>query len=576
MTRRTRTLLVCVLSALVLRVVYGLEMRGDALLSLDRLDQTDMAYYDGWGRAIAAGDWRSSSVGAPMHDWQRDVAERYLAEHPGRREALAREAGVSIDAFDADAALWAQWTPVHQFYQDPLYPYALAAVYWSVGHHTAVVYALQMAAGIGAVVFVVLVTRRYFGDAEAAVAGALAVLSPVLLYYDLVLLRESFIACTAICLVWLCGEAIARRDVRWFGAAGAACGVAILLKASFALFALLFLTGLVVTLWRERSILSRYAVAFAVGLFVALIPLAVRNLSLGVPAWALASTGPLTFATGNDVASLAAAGFTIDRDRLGDELAAGDGRMLPTVRATLAFHSPSSFASMIWRKWSETWHWYEIPNNENFYYARVRAPVLAWMPATFFVLSPLVLVGVVLAWPYRAQAWPLFAMIATTGSMLMVFFVLGRFRAEMLTSVLPIAALPVVAIGRAFSARRFARVAVLAGAILAIGLWTGRDRGPDEALIQSEDWLTPYYVTYKAEVQDATARGDQAGVANALLGFFRSAPTLEQVGEQGDPGLAASLALLHEDCARALDATGRHAEAMQQVSTANDLRRLTR
>ena len=34
---------------------------------------------------------------------------------------------------------------------------------------------------------------------------------------------------------------------------------------------------------------------------------------------------------------------------------------------------------MLWRKWDRTWHWFEIPNNENFYYYRLHATILACM-----------------------------------------------------------------------------------------------------------------------------------------------------------------------------------------------------
>ena len=90
-------------------------------LELHRWDQTDMHYYDAWGRKIASGDWLSTSVGVPMHGWHHRVAESYFAGHPDVRAALIERATAQGGDTGAEA-LWSRSTGGPQFYQDPPLP----------------------------------------------------------------------------------------------------------------------------------------------------------------------------------------------------------------------------------------------------------------------------------------------------------------------------------------------------------------------------------------------------------------------------------------------------------------------
>src|SRR5262249_22950006 len=147
--------------------------------------QSDMNYFDVWGRKVARGDWLSASVSVPMHDWQRAVSHQYLADHPEIRTALVQQAKESGAGADADLLLWSRWMGGHQFYQDPLYPYLIGLTYRVFGEDVRVVFAWQMALGAMSVVLIWLIAWRFFGPAVGVCAGALAVLCAPLIYYDL-------------------------------------------------------------------------------------------------------------------------------------------------------------------------------------------------------------------------------------------------------------------------------------------------------------------------------------------------------------------------------------------------------
>src|SRR5262249_51829094 len=129
------------------RIAYFLQLNRDPAIELPPFVQSDMNYFDVWGRKVARGDWLSASVSVPMHDWQRAVSHQYLADHPEIRTALVQQAKESGAAADADLLLWSRWMGGHQFYQDPLYPYLIGLTYRVFGEDVPVVFAWLRAVG---------------------------------------------------------------------------------------------------------------------------------------------------------------------------------------------------------------------------------------------------------------------------------------------------------------------------------------------------------------------------------------------------------------------------------------------
>lgn len=561
-----------VAASIAIRLVYFLQSNTTPFIQMQRWRQTDMHYYDAWARQIASGDWLSASVREPMHRWHREVADRYFREHPDAKPLLDQEAARTGHGVDAEEVLWSRWMRAPQFYQDPLYAYLIAFSYTVARADVRVIFAWQLTLGVLTNVLVWLLARRFFGDAVAACAGALAVLCGPLLFYELLLLRDSTIVFTGLGIVWLLDRALTRGGWAWPGVLGFALGAACLLKSTFVLLAGVIVLLLLVRARRGEPVSILRAVAAVAGLTIAAAPAAARNVALGVPPVALASSGPMTFVTSNDVRSRPDVGFGIDHSALVAFLGQTDGRWRSAIAGTLASHTPGSYVALVWRKFDRLWHWFEIPNNESFYYLRMQAPVLSWLPVTFWLCAPLALVGLVLGTARWRQAWPLYLLAAVSASPLILFYVLGRFRIAFLAACLPFAALTLVEGVRALRARRYGRGIAIAAAVLVAAAWTGRPLAADQRLIRTADWLLPWSVTYESQVYGALDAKNPAGAATAYLEFFRKyEPTDEQIMASDDPQLSPELADMHNECAQILRLSGQPALAAQQLERARRL-----
>jgi 4-amino-4-deoxy-L-arabinose transferase-like glycosyltransferase len=557
---------VLVAASIALRVIYYGQVNGTPFLHMERWAQTDMHYYDGWARQIAAGDWLSSSVPMPMHRWHHEVAQAYFAQHADVRAGLERESR------DPDAAIWAQWMRSPRFYQDPLYPYLVAVLYRFTGSDVRGVLILQLAAGVLTTLLIWSLARSHFGDAAGAWAGVLAVLCAPLMFYELLLLRDSLIACAGVAIVWLADRALDQGRRRWFAATGAALGLAYLLKSSFLMLGAFVVVIALLALRRSRRSVLIPAVALCAGLAVALAPLVARNVLVGVPPLSLATSGPLTFVSANDADALPDVGFGIDVPRLTRFLGDTDGSWRAAVVSVAARHTARTYAAMLWRKWDRAWHWFEIPNNEDLYYFRLQAPVLAWMPVTFWIVAPLALVGLALAAARAQKPWTLFALVVSSVTTLVAFYVLGRFRVMLVAAALPFAGLTCAELAAALRQRRLGHVGGLAVAIVLLGLWTGRPLASDQQLIRTSDWILAWSVEYQDRVYGALDRKDPAVAGATYQEFFaRYEPTAAQILASGDPRLAPELADMHAECAQILRAAGRVEAAALEADAARRL-----
>ncbi|HYT77100.1 MAG TPA: glycosyltransferase family 39 protein [Vicinamibacterales bacterium] len=559
---------IIVATAVLIRVLYFMQLNATPLMETQHWAQSDMHYYDAWAKRIAAGDWLSKSTSVPMHRWHDEIAQLYLTSHPDTKQGLEQEARTT--GVEAKALLWSRWMHVPQFYQDPLYSYLVALTYRVTGADVRHVYAWQLALGALEDILIWLIARRCFGDLVAAIAAGLAVLCAPLLHYELLLLRDSSIVVAGLLLAYLTHRTFQSARPAMYGVLGFAAGLSCLLKSTFLLWAV----GIIVAVVLERRA-PRAIFAVAAGVILGLAPLAVRNVDVGVAPFSLASSGPLTFVSSNDANYPPDVGFGIQIPLLAAFLGDTDGGWREAARTVLASQSPATYTAMVWRKFDRAWHWYEIPNNENMYYTRRQAPVLAWLPVTFWLCAPLALVGLALATPRMRELWPLYLLVIVAAAPLVAFYVLGRFRIALIAATIPFAAFTIVEVVHRAATGRYTAAAVIVAASAGVMMWTGRPLADDQLLIRTADWISPYSAFYQMKVYEAGDAKHWAVAAAWYQEFFRKyEPSPTDIAASGNPTLAPELADMHRECAQLLQAAGDRVQANAQLVQADELLKL--
>jgi hypothetical protein len=568
----------CLAAVLVLaRVLYFVELSGSPHLVQHLWEESDMHFFDRWGRAVAGGDWLSRRVGHPLHSWHVEVAYMWLRAHP---EEAARLSASGAGGEQAAAALWNGWYGGATFHQEPLYAHLVGVTYRFLGPDVRYVFAWQLAVGVGTGLLVLLLARRAFGEVAGATAALFFALCSPLLYYELVLLRETLIVAAGLLVAAATLWALERRSFGAWLLTGVVSGLALLLKSSVALLLVGIGLGLLLALRRAPRALVRAASGFLIGTALALAPAVARNLAVGAPPLALSSVGPITFVNANAEDSRPERGFYVSRHAAAVMGATG-GRSVPAALAALRTHTgPASYERQLGAKLATAWHWYELPNNSNFYQYRAEAPVLR-LPVTFAVAGPLGLVGLVLAAPRWRSAWPLALLVATSLLTMLVFYPLSRFRAPMLAALLPFAAFAVAKTADLLASGRVRPALASLLALLGLAAWTGRPLPPTRSLLRGVDCYVPVEYVYRPALDRAARQGAWSAVATLGERALQGEPeAVRRIGDEQTPlndddrQCATVFAGLAERTADALDRLGRgeasrrHRERARVLATA--------
>ncbi|MHB8067500.1 MAG: glycosyltransferase family 39 protein [Desulfobaccales bacterium] len=568
-----------VLASLLVRAGYFLELNRGPGMWQYRWDQSDMNFFDTWARDLAGGDWLTDKPLHPVHQWQRLIAADYFRLYPEAAGALLEQGAPSPVPADPARLLWNHWYGGKAFHQEPLYPYLVALTYKAFGPEVRWVFGWQMLLGVGSNLLIYLIARRRFGLVAAAVAGALAVLCGPLLFYELSLLRETLITFMWLGLVCLTDLALARGDWRWWGLTGLGCGLGVLLKITFFPFFLGVLVILVLHYRAAPRVLVRTAAALAGGLVICLLPVLARNLAVGVPALTLQSVAAITFINANAAGFSPGEGFFVSKHAAAI-MAHTDGAFSPAVIETVKTHANLwSLLKMLGAKFAAVWHWYEVPNNQNFYYFRLHSRILRDLPVTFLILAPLSLVGLALAAGGRIPCWPLYLAVAVNLGFLLLADVFSRLRIPLVALLIPFAALTTVRLLDWLRTGRAARAAAAMAALVLLSLWTMRPLPEQRPLIRGVDYCVPYGAYYYPVAEKALTEGDWPRVVNILADSLRYEPEVVKemgvsraAGNEEETLLAGFFARVHQQYAQALLRAGQQDAALEEAERAAALR----
>jgi tetratricopeptide (TPR) repeat protein len=366
------------------------------------------------------------------------------------------------DARTYDA--WAQriaggdWFGSEVFYQAPLYPYFLGALYAIAGRDLLVVRLAQAAIGAAACVLLAQAAARLFSRTAGIVAGLFLALYAPAIFFD-GLIQKSVIDVFFVCLVlWLMSGIItaphASLRVTWVALGAAMGGLALTRENAMVLVPVILLWAMFrveepLLPRRERTAPPRRLEvgAFALGLAIVLAPVAARNYVVGGGLYLTTSQVGPNFYIGNNPKAdgtymslrFGRGAPEYERQDATDLAQLALGRTLSPAEVSgywtdraLGFitSQPGAWLALLARKFRLLWNADEMLDTESQEtYAEWSAPLRfgGWL-GHFGVLVPLAVLGAWLWWPDWRRLWVFHVMALSYAASVLVFYVFARYR----------------------------------------------------------------------------------------------------------------------------------------------------
>ncbi len=378
-----------------------------------------------------------------------------------------------------------EWIGRDVFYQAPLYPYFLGAIYRLIGHNLLAVRIIQATIGSMSCALLALSGQRFFSPKVGLVAGiGLAIYAPAIFFDGL--LQKSVLDVFFLSLsLWLISLLLDQRDDRriWL-ALGVAMGALSLTRENALVFIVVILAWCLVRLkpdtttvkrskakkeadvvsgfpptpkaparlaegpfGREGGSRTRNAAIFIAGLAIVLLPVAIRNYAVGGGFYLTTSQfGPNFFIGNNPNADGTYMSLRFGRGApeyerqdatelaehaTGRTLTPSDVSSYWTDRALdfITAH-PAQWVSLMGRKLLLLVNATEMLDTESQEsYAEWSWPLrLGGWFGHFGVLVPLAVLGMFLAWPERRRVAILYAMTGVYTASVLMFYVFARYR----------------------------------------------------------------------------------------------------------------------------------------------------
>ena len=487
---------------------------------------------------------------------------------------LQPEGGLDSEVYVrlARQAAAGDWLLGHEaYFVSPFYVYFLAVVFLFSGSSLLAAKIVQIVLGAAAVGLIFATAATWYGRRAAGVAGALAAVTGVLTFNEVLLLQSAVDPFLTALASYLVVRALVTDRLTRFATAGLALGVFVTNRPNVLAWAAVLVVLLAVVPLSRKSLLR--AAVLVAGLLVVLGPVAVRNRAVSGEWILVSSHGGLNFYIGNnadaDGTYHAVPGIAPDiagqvRDaRTVAETAAG--RPLRASEVSRYFYRrawdwivlrPGAALRLFLRKLAYCFNAVDLSLNYSYaYYRRDEATLLRVLVVGPWLLVPLGLVGLV-AVPRRTGAhgfWIWAAFVPVYAVSVAAFFVSGRYRLPLLVPLCVGAGAALVWLGEVARARRARPLLLAATALILLGggaNWNWRlDDGRSEERTQMIVRLVD---------------GGRFDEARAILEEARRA-------EPARSEIRQALARVHESEGVAASLAGRHAEGAADLERAVQL-----
>jgi tetratricopeptide (TPR) repeat protein len=388
------------------------------------------------------------------------------------------------------------WIGTEVFYQAPLYPYFMGVVYAVFGRDLLILRVIQALIGSASCALLGLAGARLFSKPVGTIAGlALALYAPAIFFDGLI--QKSVLDMFFVCLgLWLVSKVVSESatPATWI-ALGLAMGGLALTRENAVVFVAVIAVWIVVRSRTGTPPLGtpstvRTLGTFALGLAVVLLPVAIRNYSVGGGLYLTTSQfGSNLFIGNNPTADGTYASIRFGRgapeferidatevaqEAVGRTLTPSQvssywtGRVVDYITA-----QPVDWLQLSARKVLLLLNATEMLDTESQEsYAEWSWPLAlgAWV-GHFGVLVPLAVLGVIVTWPERRRLWVLHVMAVAYAASVVLFFVFARYRYPLVPFLLLFAAAGVLGVRdywRTSSLLRQAATAVAVGMAMVV------------------------------------------------------------------------------------------------------------
>lgn len=379
---------------------------------------------------------------------------------------------VDSQLFDALARKFAEGRPgptEDWFSHGVGYPLFLSLIYGGFAPSVLLAKGIQLLLGVGTAVATYFLARRTFGRAEGLIAGLIVALYAPLIFLEGELLDAGLTALLAVTAVLLTLRVA--ESGRWFWGVGwgILAGVAVLIRSTFLPFCVLALVGLAVVSFRGARPRQLAGAACAAALFVGVLFIAALATAQETGRFTVmpAAAGLNLFIGNNDegcriVAMRPGLDWDLTVRRPVAEGITGYWQQDDWFRRraiSYALHSPGRFMVGLGAKALALVASRELPRNLDVYLFRPESWVLrigVWK-AGFFgfpfgLLFPLAVFGGVVG--RRRIPWPFWLMLLSYGAVLVIVFVVGRYRIALVPLLAVLAARGVSFIAESVRSRR--------------------------------------------------------------------------------------------------------------------------
>lgn len=512
--------------SLVLSIIYYMQARNSPIMTFHKWENSDMAFFDSWARDIASGNWLGDKELHPYHDWHNILAAEYFTQFP---DIAAKYQYVASDSLKADNAKRALINDIYKgktFHQEPLYTYMLATTYSIFGHDHRWVYFWQFLLAAFTSVLVFLVGRQLFGALPGLIASLFVTLCGSIMVFEMVLIRTTLTNFFTVLLLFLFIRLLEKPDWKRASLFGVASGFALLGQSYLILF---IVPAILWMIWIYRKELKPVAISLAVfagTMLLTMSPLIIRNLRVGVPAFAAASHGAMAYIPMNVKNSYPMESFYVHMPTLARIRHDSEGKMIPAVIASLkTFDSFDSFWKVYKQKIGGLFMWFEIPNNINYYLYREIAPILKALPVRYYFIAPLGLAGLIMGlWRFRWKIMPYLIMTIISMVPLLIAGNMARYRTPLVIMMCLFAAWFIIEIITMLYEKKFKPAFIGIGIALLAFIYTSSITDKHQFIYYSNDFDTFYRYYYMDRLIEYEEKGDFQGYLELTTQMVNNIP----------------------------------------------------